>query len=267
MEKRGNKRVKESRSVDETGSNLSDQHIKSMISQTSAVKSYNPTNIFKQWLVLMKKVRLYHYLNGKSKFCRHSEGTCFRHALNGFTSNFKKAYLLKICLAFLVALIRRKFYNFFTSCDTIRFSLFPALFSFIQRSLLCWLKDVRNKDDWINVVIASLVGSMTMHLDDDRGRRHKIATYTFARALHTFVSLLDIRQVSSKIQDSESFVFAFCNALVLYLYFYEIDILPKGSKGSFETLSCITPQMEAITSMWKKQGQWRYANKPLLSRR
>ena len=40
-----------------------------------------------------------------------------------------------------------------------------------------------------------------------------------------------------KITDFEVLTVCFCNTFVFYLYFYEQDILPKGSQSNFETLS------------------------------
>lgn len=161
-----------------------------LIHDANSAQVFNLKQILKPYKDLLISLKIYEYFSSKSVFCKHDEITCFEHAINGFKNTFKKAYLIKIAFAALLALIRYRLniyknLGFLISNDTLRFALFPALFSFVYRSVLSLCKIYRNQDDGFNPILAAILASFTLFMDNDRSRRQKIALYTLIRALHT----------------------------------------------------------------------------------
>ena len=172
------------------------EKIVKLIEDANSAQVFNLKQIVKPYKDLFKGLKICDYFTSKSEFWKFLEKTCFEHAWNGFKGTFKKAYLVKIAIAGLIALIRHrlKIYKnlgFLVSNDTLRFALFPALFSFVYRSVLSICKIYRNKDDGFNPIIASILASFMIFMDNDRARRQKIALYTLIRALHTCTELSD----------------------------------------------------------------------------
>ena len=240
------------------------EKLNKLIEDANSAQVFNLKHILKPYKDLFKSLKIYEYFSSKSTYCKHEEKTWFEHALKGFKETFKKAYLIKIVLAGLLALIRYrlKIYKnlgFLISNDTLRFALFPALFSFVYRSVLSLSKIYRNKDDGFNPILAAVLASFTIFMDNDRARRQKIALYTLIRALHTCTELSEKNNFMKKIPNSEILVFFMVSTcLPVYLYFYERDILPKGTNTVFEPMSWVKPNMVVITDIWRRQAKYKY---------
>lgn len=220
--------------------------------------------VFKQYKLLLKYFKTREtWLRCPKNYCKHEEETCMSYAWNGFKGTFKKAYLLKIVLAGILALLRHKLkiyknLGFLISNDTIRFALFPSLFSFVYRITISILRRTRNKEDGFNPLAAAMLASFTIFMDNDRARRQKIALYTLIRALHSITEISDQNKIMKKIPNSEVLVFMLSVTAPIYLYFYERDILPKGTNNAFEPMSCVKPNMVLITDAWRRQAKYRY---------
>jgi hypothetical protein len=187
-------------------------------------KKFSKEYIKNKLIAFMEKLKVLQFFKTKTAFCKHCEGSCFSHAIAGFKNSFKKAYLLKIVVAFLFTLMKGKLSNFLLSEDTLRFALFPALFSLIYRVLLCYLRHIRGKEDGLNTIVASVIGSGAVFLDNDRDRRHKIALYTSVRAFQTLTELSDRRGIIKKLPNFEILTYMFSTVLPVYLFVHEKEV-------------------------------------------
>ena len=179
-------------SCESSEDNLDSQKLKgSKNDDAKPNKSNNVKWLYTQILDYYNKLKSSKTMTGKTKHCTACEKGCLRYALNGFKSNFIKAYIVKVGVAFLFMLLKRKLYNFVLNSDNIRFALVPSLFSFIHRGVKWSLRYMRDKEDGYNTIISAILGSWVMLIDNDRQRRTRISLYIFSRAIHSFIQLLE----------------------------------------------------------------------------
>lgn len=123
-----------------------------------------------------------------------------------------RAFLLKIIVGVLMLVLKRRlqFWKYLLdvlSVDTLKFSLFPSLFSLVYRILISVMRNVREKDDGFNPIFAAAIASFTIFMDNDRSRRQKVALYTLIRATHSSTELSHQNGIKKKIKNSEILLF------------------------------------------------------------
>ena len=222
-------------------------------------KKFSKEYIKMKVIAFLNKLKIIQFMTTNTSFCKHNHSSSFQYALEGFLTGFKKAYMLKVVVAFLFMLTKRKLSNFLLSENTLRFALFPALFSFIYRGVLSYLRHVRGKEDGYNSIIASILGGAAMFMDNDRNRRYKIALYTGVRSFQTLVELGDRRGVIKKFPDAEILTYSLSTLLPVYLYHYDRAMVPKGAYSGLNAISNQRPNFLKLVDVWEKQGVWRYS--------
>ena len=232
-----------------------DELLKTTFNNTINSKQFNRQLIYKKLAKLMDRIKVTEFCNSKTRHCKHCEATCYAYVIAGFKNSFKKAFMLKVVIEILFMILKRKI---MFSIDTIRFAMFPALFSLIYRSLLCYMRHVRDKEDGLNAIVSSLAGSCSLFLDDDRSRRQKIALYTAIRAMQSLAELSDRRGFIKKIPQFEIFTYMASTAVPCYLYCYEKDICPKAAYA-IDKIGFLQHTQRDLLIAWNRQFKWKYS--------
>lgn len=116
----------------------------------------------------------------KSAFCKHY-GKCTTNCLAALVRSFGISYTLKYLLGFVPALITGKLYRNpslfykFGGKDTFSFAVFMAIFISGYKGILCYMRHIRQKQDFINAFIAGSISGLSILFDSNKTRRIMIA--------------------------------------------------------------------------------------------
>ena len=118
--------------------------------------------------------------------------SCFFNCVFGFAQSAAKGFVIKLGLALLLTLVKRKSLLKAAvgvlSKDTLSFSVYCGLMVALYKLTLCGLRAVGKTDDKTNSVIAGVVCSLSALADTSSERRQTIILYVLARALETSVN-------------------------------------------------------------------------------
>ena len=116
----------------------------------------------------------------------------FFNGVFGFTQAVAKGFSIKVVLALLLYLIKRK--NFMKtlagifSKDTFSFSMYWGLMVSIYKFTMWALRSLGRTDDKINSIIAGTICSLATLADRDEDRRKTLILYILARAVETSIN-------------------------------------------------------------------------------
>lgn len=112
--------------------------------------------------------------------------------------------------------------------DTLRFSIFFAVYNGILRGVANQICRMRNGvNDRLNAVVAGIVASFALLLDDVE-RRRTVSIYVFVRAISVMVKELSREGILPYSQHAESILFGVVNMPIMYGFLLEPEILDKG---------------------------------------
>ena len=116
----------------------------------------------------------------------------FFNGVFGFTQAAAKGFSIKVVLALLLYLIKRK--NFMKtlagifSKDTFSFSMYWGLMVSVYKFTMWALRSLGRTDDKINSIIAGTICSLATLADRDEDRRKTLILYILARAVETSIN-------------------------------------------------------------------------------
>lgn len=166
----------------------------------------------------------------RSRICKH-QGPCATNALWLAARAGLGGFAAKALLEAAVALLRKRSLaaagQALSSRDTARFALFLSAMvggAAGTRCLLVWL---RGRDDRLNAAIAGAVAGAASLLDSP-ARRRGVALYLLVRSLYALVHALMRRRVLTRIPGSATALFASANALIMYAFIAEPQLLDRS---------------------------------------
>ncbi len=166
----------------------------------------------------------------RSRICKH-QGPCATNALWLAARAGLGGFAAKALLEAAVALLRKRSLaaagQALSSRDTARFALFLSAMvggAAGTRCLLVWL---RGRDDRLNAAVAGAVAGAASLLDSP-ARRRGVALYLLVRSLYALVHALMRRRVLTRIPGSATALFASANALIMYAFIAEPQLLDRS---------------------------------------
>jgi hypothetical protein len=124
-----------------------------------------------------------------TRFCKHKgscTGNCFRSVLRSFIITFVLKYLLGFVPSLLTGKIAKKpsLILKLGGRDTTCFALFMSTFISSYKGVLCLMRWLRNKKDFMNAFVAGAVAGLSVLIDTNQTRRVMIALYLSTRTIH-----------------------------------------------------------------------------------
>ena len=118
--------------------------------------------------------------------------SCFFNWAFGFAQSAAKGFAIKLSLALLLALVKRKsllktIIGTFSK-DSLSFSMYCGLLVGLYKLTICSLRAIGKTDDKVNSIIAGLVCSLSALADRSNERRQTLILYLLARTLETSVN-------------------------------------------------------------------------------
>lgn len=206
-------------------------------------------------------------LNNRTKFCKHSEVSCYVSAFKGFTTNFYYAFLAKLVIALLLGLLKprkalAKNLIDLASRDAIGFCVFLGAFAGSYKAILCTLRRILKSDSGVAPFLAGLISGLAYTLETSQKRQRLLRMALFIRAIDTTVNLLDKWRYIKKIKNFECYMFGPVISFLVYIYFYEKNLFPPGIDKAFMATANPTPEELAIAEeVYLKQGNMWYPGK------
>lgn len=171
----------------------------------------------------------------KTEFCRHDFG-CLEGIISGTINSFVLSYLLNSCLNFLsLFVLKRQLKLFLLSLvqpEHWRLCGFLTSHTFLLKSVMCFLRTVRNKNDQINNFLAGAIAGFFSIGFLEKSSKMTWSGYLFARSLDSIYRHL----VNKKVFKKREFHYLVLFSLVYSFYGYaiakETNIMPPSIRTS-----------------------------------
>lgn len=106
-------------------------------------------------------------LKKKTVHCKHKSPDCITHAIKGLLENAKYGLMIRGAITLIQLLFRKVKVSQLTVADQLRFPAFLALFAFISKLVMCFLRRIRNKEDGLNSFAAGFMGGLAILVNND----------------------------------------------------------------------------------------------------
>lgn len=209
----------------------------------------------------------------KTRFCQH-EHNCARNALSGALRGFLIGYGVRSGLSIALAIIFGRMFRlkvedpkpeeteqhpkkhhptalellkeYLTGPDTIRFALFLSSFNAVYKSVLCFLRYMRQRDDdgWNSFWAGMLAGSTI--LLDDKSRWSEMSMFLFAQACASVARYLVTKGFIFKDEHSwisklfhnhtNTILFSLFAAIIMMTFIYSPELFPSSYMKFFEAI-------------------------------
>ncbi len=214
---------------------------------------------------------LYEQSTLKTEFCKH-EHSCPRNAFSGALRGFMIGYCVKSGLSIALSIIFGKMFRhykqeerdaeqhpkksyptplelireYLTGVDTIRFALFLCSFNAVFKSVLCFLRWWRKRDDdgWNSFIAGTLAGSTI--LLDTRSRWSEVSTFLLAQACAAVGRSLIQNKIIFKNENSlftrifknhsDIILFGLFAGVIMMTFIYSPELFPPSYMRFFETI-------------------------------
>ncbi|CAI2376605.1 unnamed protein product [Moneuplotes crassus] len=186
-----------------------------------------------------------------TKFCKHgADSSCLLHCVKGFTSNFLKGYCLRSGLLLLFTILKKRDLRLILkalfSKTAFSFGLFASSITFIYRAVLCLLRGLRKKDDKYNSLIAGLLSSITVVMEQNSAIRKLICYYFFANAIDSFLSTLESNGIAPKPKDWGLYSYSAMITFFIMNYALNPDIIGKKVFNLFTKIAFFTSNEKIV---------------------
>ena len=114
-------------------------------------------------------------------------------------------------------------------------TLFMAGYSAIWRYLLCVIKNIRGKEDGLNIYIDTICASLAI-LFEPKHRRIELSYYLIPKTLEAIWLFLENRGLTVHIKHWEVIIFAFAMGIIYYFYNNEDKNIKPTYLGLFKKL-------------------------------
>ena len=167
----------------------------------------------------------------KTEFCRHEFG-CFESIISGTINSFVLSYMLNSCLNFLsLFVLKRQFKLFLLSLvqpEKWRLCGFITSHTFLLKSVLCFLRTVRNKNDQINNFLAGAIAGLFSIGFLEKSSKMTWSGYLFARSLDSIYRHLVNKKVFKKRELHYLILFSLVYSFYGYAIAKETNVMPPS---------------------------------------
>lgn len=171
--------------------------------------------------------------------------------LKAGTKGFGMGFATKFVLSLVLGLLGRKkklpdLIKEALGEDTFRFASFFGLYTGVMRGVNALMCNIRKRNDRWNAVVAGLVASFAL-LVDDVERRRLVAIYVFVRAMSVLVKGLSREKYLPYNEHAESILFGVVNMPIMYGFLLEPEILDQGYYRWILNMGAVTHQGLEVT--------------------
>lgn len=244
--------------MEESKQQLDDKHKDIIDDSAQNLRRKKRGAFFETFIRLYKKIfyEIRTEATTRSNFCKHKIASCYMHALEGFIKNFLYGATVKagVFLAFSMLSPKKKLINGLKQCfsfDTLLFGVVTGGFLGAFRFMLCKLKQLRNKDDKYNSIIAGFLSSLVLIIDRSKARRITIACYAFARCFESMIKIMDSNDIAKERPFWPILLMSVLHVYIAYTWYWEADVFPPGLEKALLVISGPKPNdwniMDKIT--------------------
>ena len=192
-----------------------------------------------------KKTRsfLTQIFRSRTKFWKHSD-SCLLNSFKGFSKNFAYGYIIQTAIKLVLSLLMRrlklsKISNKLLNFDSLCFALFVGILTQSYKSINCLLRSTRNKEDGLNSIIAGLVSSLSILIDQNPKRRITLALWLISRNVQTVITVMDAKKILKEPKYWDFVLFNMSALLIGNQAFFHQDILSPYINRKIKDLCCM----------------------------